>query len=852
MRIVIDMQGAQSGSRTRGIGRYSLSLAQAIARNHEGHEVVLALNGLFAETIEPLRQAFSGLLPQENIQVWEAPGPVRASDSYNQRRRRRAEVVREAFLASLSPDIVHITSLFEGFGDDAVTSIRTFSKAVPTSLTLFDLIPLHDPDRFLAPHPFMKSWYLEKLEQLKQADLLLAISDYSVRDAKKRLGAKIQRIVNISTACSEIFVPKQLSEVERHGLLSRLGISGPFVMTSGTIEPHKNLERLFKAFACLPAKLRSERRLVLIGKTEPSQRPILQAMRRRAGLSVKDLVVTGHVSDDDLVALYNSCELMVFPSLDEGFGLPALEAMACGAPTIGSRAASIPEVIGCDDAMFDPLDADDMTRVMTRAIMDENYRAELKALALERAPEFSWDKTARCALGEMEALIRERSNYGTEGYDIVSSCIEHLAGGELEQGEALQLAQSLARTFPARDHKRQLLIDVSELCRRDARTGCQRVTRSILLQWLKNSPGDIQIEPVYATLHEQGYRYARRFATGLSGRPSAGADDPIDYASGDIFFGLDYHADTAPTQMSSLMDMRLHGVSVHFLVYDILPVTKPSYFPLGTDSAFSRWLEAVGHFDGIIGISKTTTEAVQAWYADSEFSLSPDYRFSWVHLGADIENSAPTFGLPSDADELFFQLRQRPTFLMVGTIEPRKGYAQALAAFDVLWTEKTDCNLIIVGKEGWGTKKLVAKLRLHPEHNNRFFWLEGASDEYLNKIYASASCLLAASEAEGFGLPLIEAARQKVPILARDISVFREVAGVHAGYFSGSKPIDLAESIKKWLALYRENRHPKSDGLPWTTWEQSAKQMWAELLSRGRTSWRSHERSGANKVVLHR
>ena len=100
MRIVIDMQGVQTESRYRGIGRYTLSFARAVVRNRGEHEVFLALSGLFPETIEPIRAAFDGLLPQENIRVWLAPGPVKEFESGNECRREVAELVREAFLAS--------------------------------------------------------------------------------------------------------------------------------------------------------------------------------------------------------------------------------------------------------------------------------------------------------------------------------------------------------------------------------------------------------------------------------------------------------------------------------------------------------------------------------------------------------------------------------------------------------------------------------------------------------------------------------------------------------------------------------------------------------------------------------
>ena len=108
MRLVIDMQGAQTGSRYRGIGRYSMSLTKAIARNRGRHELFLVLSGLFPETIDPIRAEFGDLLPQENIRVWNAIGPTRELDSNNQWRREVSERIREAFLASLQPDVIQI------------------------------------------------------------------------------------------------------------------------------------------------------------------------------------------------------------------------------------------------------------------------------------------------------------------------------------------------------------------------------------------------------------------------------------------------------------------------------------------------------------------------------------------------------------------------------------------------------------------------------------------------------------------------------------------------------------------------------------------------------------------------
>jgi glycosyltransferase involved in cell wall biosynthesis len=124
----------------------------------------------------------------------------------------------------------------------------------------------------------------------------------------------------------------------------------------------------------------------------------------------------------------------------------------------------------------------------------------------------------------------------------------------------------------------------------------------------------------------------------------------------------------------------------------------------------------------------------------------------------------------------------------------------------------------------------VARLRSHPEWGRRLFWVKGPTDEYLEKIYAASSCLIAASEGEGFGLPLVEAARHKLPIMARDIPVFREVAGEHAFYFAGEKPDALAHAVKEWLTLYHRGKHPKSDTMPWMAWAQSVERLQKILL----------------------
>jgi glycosyltransferase involved in cell wall biosynthesis len=129
---------------------------------------------------------------------------------------------------------------------------------------------------------------------------------------------------------------------------------------------------------------------------------------------------------------------------------------------------------------------------------------------------------------------------------------------------------------------------------------------------------------------------------------------------------------------------------------------------------------------------------------------------------------------------------------------------------------------------------LIERLNHHPELGKRLIWLEGISDEYLDKVYAACTCLIIASEGEGFGLPLIEAAQRNLPIIARDIPVFREVAAEHAFYFKGLEPEQLAIVIQHWLTLYANETHILSNAMPWQTWKQSAEKLLFNIL---RNEW---------------
>ena len=831
MRIVIDMQGAQTESRFRGIGRYTLSFAQAIVRNRGEHEVFLALNGLFSETIEPIRAAFDGLLSQENIRVWYAPGPVREVEAGNAWRREVAELIREAFLESLRPDVIHVSSLFEGYLDDAVISIGRFDQTTPVSVSLYDLIPLLNPDQYLKPNPSYRAFYERKLAHLSRANLMLAISEFSRQEGLAHLHTVPEQVVNVSTAIDERFHPLELCEMDASAFKAKLGITRPFVLYTGGADERKNLVRLVQAFARLAPEFRQTHQLVLAGSMDEGGVNCLKNVANQAGLSGNEIVFTGYISDDELVALYNLCAIFVFPSWHEGFGLPALEAMACGAVVIGADASSLPEVIGFEAALFDPFDVDAIAAKMERALADVRFRADLRAHGLAQAKKFSWDKASRRSIRAFECITRphRESCGGAEALlERIIRSIPEFIDSSIQDADLKAVAYAVDRSFPE-NASRQLFVDISELVQRDARTGVQRVTRSILQQLLKAPPAGYVVEPVFATAEQPGYRYARRFMQELGKEVTGSDDEPISTRPGDIFLGLDLQHHTTSAQAQFLSQARQDGVVVYFVIYDLLPIQFPDYWPNGISALHRDWLFAICNFDGAVCISRAVADELEVWLKENGPPRLRPLAIKWFHLGADLDNSAPSKGLPDNADDVLRTLRSRSTFLSVGTIEPRKGQAQTLTAFELLWQGGQDVNLVLVGKQGWMVEHLVEKLRSHAEFGKRLFWLEGVSDEYLAKVYAASTCLIAASEGEGFGLPLIEAAQHNLPIIARDIPVFKEVAGEHAFYFVGRKPDELEKAVLEWLTLHCVGKSLIASDMPWLTWQQSAQQLISTL-----------------------
>jgi glycosyltransferase involved in cell wall biosynthesis len=1228
MKIAIDLQGAQGASRLRGIGRYSISLTKAIALASQNDQVIAVLNGGTSEGIDDIRLQLNGIIPENNIMVWYPPAkdgvPI---DVWKETTR----AIKESFFESLQPDVILVTSVFED-DEQILVTLTDQNEFIPKAVIHYDLIPMMFEQHYLSSVEQRERYY-SKLEELKKADLFLAISESSKNEAIGLLGLDSSEVVNISSAADEEFICQELELDSFSNGVGRtnFAIEKDFLLYTGSMDCRKNIVGLIRAFGKTSEAVRSSHQLVIVCSNTKEDREYLQWIASTVGLTKEDVLILGYVSDYELINLYRRCKLFVFPSWHEGFGLPILEAMSCGAAAICSNTSSMPEVLGFDDALFDPFSDEDITQKIEfyctnpealhrlkehcykrsklfswastgkkalealtglfnsrkqtiiqserkrlafispmpplksgisdyslellpelskhyditvvvdndaihnlvprfykaitadefsknakmfnrviyhfgnssfhtymfdlikkhagvvvlhdvylshivaeldfkniqsgvwaeslykshglNAVIERFQRVNLESLLWElpcslyvlnqalgvivhsessrqlskkyygnhvasnidvipllKAPPREFDRAAArknlgidndtftvCSFGflgetklndklldawlisdfaldrkcklvfvgdvpdseygrRIKRLVRENSNkfnieitgwtdenvyrqwlqaadvgvqlrtrsrgetsaavldcmnYGLATIvnangsmaEIPSTAVEMLqddfsieslstALGDLFYNEtkrsnlgknakahvlavhqprkcAVQYKATIEKsftfnrhvknivnaiqplkgtfdrrflceashaanvTFPNRFRKKRIFLDVSALALHDLRTGIQRVVRAIINNVIKDCPNEYHVELVYADTANQGYRYAHSFFSKTFNVPNIfGSDSLIHYQSGDFFIGLDLHQHVVIAQQKFLHKMRRAGVKVKFVVYDLLPILQPHVFPIQSDEIHFAWLDVIKNYDGAICISKAVADELYEFVRAYSSMSSNKFEIDYFHLGADLHSSVPSQGIPDNGNLILSTLGKRLSFLMVGTIEPRKGYLQVIKAFNNLWKNGIDINLVIVGQIGWkglaeeycrDIPETVSLIRNHPELNRRLLFLEGISDEFLEKVYKESDCLIAASYGEGFGLPLIEAAQHLIPIIARDIPVFREVAGDNAFYFDDSLSSDvIARAISDWSSLHSQGIHPKSNGLKWLTWSESA------------------------------
>lgn len=359
----------------------------------------------------------------------------------------------------------------------------------------------------------------------------------------------------------------------------------------------------------------------------------------------------------------------------------------------------------------------------------------------------------------------------------------------------------------------------------DNRSGIPRVAKELNRNGLMCR--EANCVPIYPDPRSGTYRIAKEWVKDqnldafLDLDMSTEGDPEVTVQSGDWLIHTMINSNEIAFMKPWFDAFRQAGGCMGFVCHDLIPEDYPQFCRKRDIRLFQRWLQQISEADALFTVSQATKDSYLAWAKRNNVPSVPPVGV--FHLGANFKSmEGAVTALPQ-------ALQERPFFLQVSTIEPRKGYAQLVHAFELLWKEGIDVNLALVGREGWKVGKLCRYIRNHPEFGKRLFWFNWATDEELGALYQHSYAVVVTSEIEGFGLTVSEGLHYGKDLLVRDIPVFREVAGDNASYFSGLRPEDLAEGLKKMLAPERERKVRPATHAPALSWAESFQQFLSQI-----------------------
>ena len=372
MRIVLD--GRTIADHFPGLGRYTFNLAQALAGVlPAGDELVLLHDPRQPNT----RFDLAALAAHANLRL-------AAVQARNFSLSEQWSV--PAALRRLGAAVYH-----------SPYYLMPYRLPCPSAVTLHDLIPLHYPGDYSAAAILV--FRLALRLALRTARRVIAVSQASAADLQQRLKIHPERLAIIPEAPDPMFQPQPPEELAR--VRTRYELPAEYVLYLGSNKPHKNLPRLVNAFGQI-APVAGQPVLVIAGHWDARHPQARQSAAVAAGNARVRFI--GPVPPADLPGLYGGALVFAFPSLYEGFGLPPIEAMACGTPVICSNASSLPEVVGQAALLFDPLDVAAIAATLERALAGSDLRTDLRRRGLEQARRFTWANTARQTLAVYQSI----------------------------------------------------------------------------------------------------------------------------------------------------------------------------------------------------------------------------------------------------------------------------------------------------------------------------------------------------------------------------------------------------------------------------------------------------------------
>lgn len=790
MKLLFDLQGLQNESRTRGIGRYVRSLFEALVRRKD-IELYALLNESINDTQNEAFEFVRGKLPEDRIYYFPSLDDTRYGSDTGTYRRKFAQASYEIFVAQTGCDALLVGTAVEGFNDDTIISLKMRNSPYIKSVILYDLIPLIDPERYIGWYK-TRNWYFDCISHIESADISLAISDSSRSEALQHLKLAPNSSVAISTAID----PTLFNTAGPAGgdILERLNISKPFLMHTSVIEPRKNFDGLVKAFAALPLEVREKHQLLLVGKASPEMEAHLRAIAEASDVPEEDLIIPGFVSDDDLIRLYRACRLFVFPSLHEGFGLPALEAMACGCPAIGSNLTSVPEVIGDPEYTFDPNDTAAMTKMMQRLLTNEKAWRKARNHAVKHAASFSWDRVADRAVVALKAALDGRDRPLPPAYPSAQAMADYVAPVIEMSNCPPEDVEALARCLAAAED--ELVATVAAGQPRRGKT------------WRIEGPFDSSYSLALVN------RETARAMAGLGWQVALhSTEGPGDFPANPDFLAA--NPDLAKMHDRAAKAGNRVNFAVSRLLYPprvtgMIGRVKALHHYAWEESGFPA--EWVDDFNENLTLLTTLSTHVEKIMIDNGVSVP------MVTSGCGVDHwdrIAP--------DSTFRVAARGFRFLHVSSCFPRKGVDALLAAYELAFTIHDDVSLVIKTFDNPHNdlRERLTKLRAkNPRFPDVVVLFADLSDSELKSLYEQCHVMVGPSFAEGYGLPFAEAMLSGIPVITT----------------AWGGQLDFCNPGNSWLVDYQFERAQTHFGLWASVWARAHAPDLARVMREARAA----------------
>lgn len=374
--------------------------------------------------------------------------------------------------------------------------------------------------------------------------------------------------------------------------------------------------------------------------------------------------------------------------------------------------------------------------------------------------------------------------------------------------------------------QRKLYVDVGSLFRDSRSSGTNRVTGKLAYELiLANSP-IFKVVLVTAAPWRYGFFEVMYETSNGSLVLNGELGNQVSIQRSDVFLGLDLSHLSVIAQRRYFSKLTKSGAILAFCVYDLLPIQFPQHFERGSGLSLIHkfWVKATLMADMVFAISNTVANEYLS-FVSSKFPKSRPPSMKVLVMGSDIEQ----VGGESEKSSSVNLLSKDSFFLAVGTVEPRKRYDYVLSEFSNFWEGGASEPLVIVGKPGWLTHGLQQDILVHQKYGSKVIWLTDATDADLHWLYRNSKGLIAASDGEGFGLPIREIAHFGGQVIANDIPVFREVAPETSLFFDNRKQGSLEFCLRKMTIGTKATKKRNVSALP--TWKSSAEKILQDLSS---------------------